>query len=139
MTDNLALRTEIMINYSSAKVENYGKAIESSYGIALGPEWRAGSGKVQGFYGFMGEYISVNSKTVDDNGNTEGELASSGGGLRFFLGAECFVAPKFAIGSQISWGPAYIRTTDVDSDIQVSVFDISTKNIQGALMLTYYF
>ena len=86
--------------------------------------------------------LAVPGKIVSiDTSNPDLRMAkvSFGGVLKGFLGAEYFIAPKFAIGSQITWGPAYVKTTDVDSDVQVTVFDISTNNIQGALMLSYYF
>ena len=144
LSDKTALRTEIAINRASASSEDSDiSAISSSYGFAIGPEWRTGNSRVQGYLGFMGAFLYSNYKFVDINEDEPLEASPSyGGALRFFLGAECFVAPKFAIGSQVAWGPVYTRMTEKYDGLEessISGFAIGADNITGALILSYYF
>ena len=96
--------------------------------------------RVQGFYGLMFSALRTNVETIDTSTDNEitAKLSTFEIGAHFFLGAECFIAPKFAIGTQVSWGPSHTWTTDLDDD-KIKTFNMSANNINGALMLTYYF
>ena len=138
LSDKSALRSEIMLNYGSVKSEDLGKISTSSYGLAIGPEWRVGKSRVQGFFGVMGEFMYTKSKDENESGELTDELSIIGLGGKLFLGGEYFIAPKFSLGSRVTWGPSWARSTDLDGD-QISVFSISAGNVQGAVMLSYYF
>lgn len=143
-SDQVAVRTEIAVNRTSASAEDSDiSQISSSYGVAIGPEWRTGNSRVQGYLGFMGAFLFSNYKIKDVKDDEPlGETPSYAGALKFFLGAECFVAPKFAIGSMVTWGPTYTTMTErYDGQDQgtISGFVISADNITGALTLSFYF
>ncbi len=105
--------------------------------LSLGYEMRRGYGRVQGYFGGMGQiqYGSVNTKyeygnpitatyTMPATTNFTGNITPAGRvteirnlndltfGLRGFIGVEYFFAPKISIGAEFGWGPAYSVTVD---------------------------
>ena len=139
LADNRALRMELAINYRSLNYEDFGKDVVSSYGVSIGHEWRTGISRVQGYVGVQGGFLYGKSKTTDSDDNVQSEFSTIGVGVEGFLGAEYFVAPKLSIGGQFMWGPVYSVINDIETEDKTTVFDISAKNANGALMLTFHF
>ena len=70
LSEKTALKTEITVNRASASSDNSDISIvSSSYGVAVGPEWRLGTSRVQGYTGVMGAFLYTNMKIKDVNEN----------------------------------------------------------------------
>lgn len=106
---------------------------ESSYSltITLGKEFRKGSNRLQGFYGY-GSHIMVSTNSYED-GISEGEEENSnmGIGINTFIGAEYFFRPKMSLGAEYSHSISY-----KESDNEKS-FSISGQTT--AIFLSLYF
>lgn len=139
LEDNRALRMELVISYNSDNIESFGKDVGSSFGVNMGYEWRTGSSRVQGYTGVQGGVLYGKFKSTDTNEDVLSEDSAFGVGVEGFIGAEYFIAPKLSIGGQFTWGPSYTVRTDVMNDSKRKVFDVSAKNANGALMLTFHF
>lgn len=144
LSDQRALRMELMSDFYSATVENtntsdQAKVTDSSFGLGMGYEWRDGNSRVQGFYGVQGAVFYGKEKDTDLGNNVIKELSSLGVGLEGFIGVELFVIPKLSIGGQFKWGPTYVMETDLVDDLKGSIFGFGTDNMNGALMISFYF
>ncbi len=139
LADNRALRMGLGINYVTENNENSGKYVGSTFDINVGHEWRRGISRVQGYTGVQGGVLYGKFKRTDSNEDVFSEISTMGFGVQGFVGAEYFVAPKLSIGGQFTWGPLYTVTNDNLTDDKTTVFDISAKNANGALMLTFHF
>jgi len=139
LADNRALRMEFLINYRSLSIEDLGKDVGTSVGVNIGHEWRKGISRVQGYTGIQGGFLYGKDKITDSNDNVQSENSYYGFGVEGFIGAEYFVAPKLSIGGQFTWGPLYTVYHDIVTEEKTKIFDISAKNANGALMLTFHF
>lgn len=137
--DNRAYRMEFLVNYTSINEDNFGKETGNAFGVNLGHEWRRGSSRVQGYYGGQVGVLYAKNKFTDFNDNVLSDTSTIGFGIEGFIGAEYFIAPKLSIGGQFTWGPMYVMSKDYVTGEKTTEFDISTKNVNGALMLTFYF
>ena len=106
---------------------------ESSYSltISLGKEFRKGSNRLQGFYGY-GSHIMVSTNSYED-GISEGveENSDMGIGINTFVGAEYFFRPKMSLGAEYRHSISY-----QESDNEKS-FSISGQTT--AIFLSLYF
>jgi len=151
--------------------------------IGGGLEKRRGYGRLQGFYGAELRFIYGSGNTEYTYGNgfsATNQLPTTfdfgtniidpgtrvkstmvgttlGGGLRGFIGAEFFFAPKISLGGEFNWGVNYTKTGEgytitedwdapsgtVNEDkfkvIGGSDFNLSTGNLGGALYLMFHF
>ncbi len=158
---------------------------QSGAGIVLGAgiEKRRGHGRLQGYYGgealitFGGttpnmkyEYaLAMDSANVDNGYVTSGRTVSSkagstfGIGVRGFIGAEYFFAPKISIAAEYGWGISYSTTSgsetvteyyDANNNATSSArevyevttlggksggLNIDTDNLAGTIRLMFHF
>ena len=168
------------VNVTVEDVQNVKTSIVN---IGAGLEKRRGYGRLQGFYG--GElrfiYASGNTNYTYGNGFSASNVSPTshdfgtnlpaygyrvnnvtlgntiGGGLRGFIGADFFFAPKISIGGEFNWGVQYTKTgegygitenwdapsgTINEDKVKVdggSDFNLSTGNLGGALYLMLHF
>ena len=152
----------------------------SNFHINVAYELRRGERRLQGYYGgaVALNYSRTNIKykygnemnadftsplTTDFGGNVIGgtrvlstsNLSNFGFGLRGFIGAEYFFAPKISIGCEFGWGPYFnivsggsdevefwngeeveVETTDLAKD---SNFGFDTDNAYGNIFLLFHF
>lgn len=164
-------------------VEDVQNIKTSAINIGGGLEKRRGYGRLQGFYG--GElrfiYAAGNTKYTYGNGFSASNVNPTsydfganlptygyrvnnvtlgntiGAGLRGFVGAEFFFAPKISIGGEFNWGVQYAKTGEgygieenwdapsgsINEDKYKvdggSDFNFSTGNLGGALYLMLHF
>ncbi len=158
---------------------------QSGAGIVLGGgiEKRRGHGKLQGYYGgealitlggtaanMKYEYeLEMNEANVETNGlvGTSRTLSSKAGstfgfGVRGFIGAEYFFAPKISIAAEYGWGLSFTSTgggetvvenwglaeptATTNSRYEVTTmtgksgsFGVDTDNLGGAIRLMFHF
>jgi hypothetical protein len=170
------------VTSSPSYVENVVK--QSGAGIVLGAgiEKRRGHGKLQGYYGgealitFGGttptmkyEYALTMDTTNINAGHvgTSRPLSSKAGstfgiGVRGFIGAEYFIAPKISIAAEYGWGLSFATTSGGETVTEVygfetatataatthevtsmsgksGSFNIDTDNLSGAIRLMFHF
>lgn len=164
-------------------VEN--KVTQSGAGIVLGAgiEKRRGHNRLQGYYG--GEFLitlggttpnmkydyalAMDSANVDNGYVTSGRTVSSkagstfGIGVRGFIGAEYFFAPKISVAAEYGWGISWSTTgggemvneyydannnatssarevyTVTSETGKASSFNIDTDNLGGTIRLMFHF
>jgi len=155
--------------------------------LGFGIEKRKGHNKLQGYYGAeinfsvggttskrtyeyaatfdttsynAGTLVSFGdpSTPVTDRVNSQTFGTTVGFGLRGFIGAEYFFAPKISIAAEYGWGVSYSSTgagtreatrftdiaTNTSEDYTIvtgksSLFNIDTDNIGGAIRLMFHF
>lgn len=121
--------------------------------VAVGYEMRRGKGRLQGFWGAdlrvrynkdndyiytygngysltnlvstsynWGSNLNANKRTITHTGANVWGL-----GLRGFLGAEYFIAPKFCIGAEFGWGVTYQHSLAVT--VTEEYYDVNTQAI----------
>ena len=147
--------------------------------LSVGMEFRRGKSRVQGYYG--GE-VSLLYSTYSENynyGNVMGgshiapetsdfaggsnpdsdrrlsyDASSVGFGINGFVGVEYFLAPKFSIGAEFTWGFSHVitgegvetrevYTNDVETVTNKTAtstsFRLDTGDNAGAIFLMFYF
>ncbi len=167
----------------TVNVEDIENVKTSVVNIGGGLEKRRGYGRLQGFYGAELRFIFASGNTKYTYGNgfsasnvnpTSHDFGTNlpvsgyrvkstnvgntiGGGLKGFIGAEFFVAPKISLGGEFNWGVQYTKTgegysitenwdapsgTINEDKLKVdggSDFNLSTGNLGGALYLMLHF
>jgi hypothetical protein len=130
---------------------------QSGFGLVIGAgiEKRRGHNRLQGYYGgevlitFGGttpnmkyEYSATLDTTNMNNGsaNNNRPLSSKAGstfgvGVRGFIGAEYFFAPKISIAAEYGWGLSW-RTTS-GSETVTEVYGVEDPSVAGALPTTH--
>ena len=94
--DNVATRYKLGANFN-AETENF------SFGLGYGKEYRKGTTRLQGFYGYQG-FVGM---------TYNGEMTTSlNPGL--FIGCEYFLLSKIAIGAEYSYGPILSISEEID-------------------------
>ena len=181
---NKAYRGRLQLDFSRESDKTYvpkngsttGETVEnteatSSSNIALGGglQYYRGKGRLRGYYGGEGllEIGSGPSKSytygnaLDANSeinfrNTEEKAGMSFGfGVRGFIGAEYFFAPKMSIGAEFGWGIGFESTGDGEVTTESfdgtavkstttktggnSKFNLGVDNAGGAINLAIYF
>ena len=127
---------------SSSETFDYGNAFTSSNPAPTSTVWNSDG--------------SVQSANNEVNRVTERSQGSSFGfGLRGFLGAEYFFAPKMSVAGEFGWGLAMSSTGEGESTRQnwgtsdvvttttttggSSSFSLDTDNMDGQIILSFYF
>lgn len=165
----------------TVQVEDVQTIQTTNFVVGAGIEKRRGNTRVQGFFGgelqFMmtknsaeyeygNEYslINQNPSTTNFGGNipfagsriTEMEAANTYGlGVRGFIGAEYFIAPKLSVGGEFGWGLAYNYTgkgkntveyweddnikTRINKNAGNKGFNLDTDNFGGAVYFMFHF
>ena len=93
---------------------------ESSFdlNIQVGREFRRGSSRLQGFYGY-GAMLGMSSESHEHDGETEMEESSFGFGAMGFIGVEYFFKPKMSLGAEYQHGLFY-NTDDANTSLDIS-------------------
>ncbi|MFO7791189.1 MAG: hypothetical protein R6V32_11535 [Bacteroidales bacterium] len=160
-------------------VEDIEKSGQTNIHVGAGYEMRRGHGRIQGYFGGMaifnysatsttyeyGNPITAdfnNPQTTNFGGNltadgrvTESSDVSLGFGVRGFIGAEYFLAPKLSLGGEFGWGFGYNFTnmaeqtteawdgTEIDETTDEvatdSSFGLDTDNYMGSIFLIFHF
>ena len=144
LSDRSALKINLRINFSLTKdgTQNFTSFMQETnhnYGLTFGYERRLGKTRVQGFYGVEGGASFGKDKITDNDTIVLKEILSFGFGLDGFIGVEYYIAPKLSIGGQFSWGPDYLFERDLENHTQSSSLIITTRNLHGALILSFAF
>lgn len=134
----------------------------SATNIALGAGLQKyrGKGRLRGIYGAEAMIMLSSAKeTWDGTDETLGAISiedkagsTFGLGLRAFIGAEYFFAPKMSVGGEFGWGLMLQSTGEgeisgsIDGDAidpiktgKSSSFGIDTDNFNGSIILNLYF
>ncbi len=170
------------VNSAPSYVEDKVKSSGAGVVLTLGLEKRKGHNKLQGYYGaeasitFGGpnakmEYTygaALDSINIARGGAVNGRTLSTKGGATFgfgvrgFIGAEYFFAPKISIAAEYGWGLGLRKTAGTETVIEnfgldgaiatanstytvttttgkASSFRIDTDNLGGAIRLMFHF
>jgi len=150
-------------------VENTEATSSSEITIGGGLQYYRGKGRLRGYYGGEG-LLSVGggpSKTytygnaLDANNETNSRTTKEKSGMTFglgvrgFIGAEYFFAPKMSIGAEFGWGIGFENTGDGETTTETfdgsavktttvktggnSKFNLEIDNAGGAINLAIYF
>jgi hypothetical protein len=150
-------------------VENTEATSTSNVTIGGGLQYYRGKGRLRGYYGgegllsigsgpsksfTYGNALDVNS---EPQSRTKEEKAGMtfGLGVRGFIGAEYFFAPKMSIGAEFGWGIGFESTGDGEKTEEISdgsavksvttktggnsKFNLGVDNAGGAINLAIYF
>lgn len=156
------------------QVTDVTKTSYNQIAIGAGIQKNRGKGRLHGIYGAEAMIMLGGSKTTFENGTpdtllttpieTENKQGSTFGiGVRGFIGAEYFFAPKISISGEFGWGLSLSSTgegsittkqygddpstTDTNNVVYTtetksgksSSFGIDTDNVGGALIMHFYF
>ncbi len=102
--------------------------------LGLGKEFRKGTNRLQGFYGYAA-HLSVGSSTTTMADSDDVETSTMGFGANGFVGVEYFFAPKMGLSAEYSHGLMYSSEDDGSDDH--SEFDISGGTT--SINLNFYF
>lgn len=119
--------------------EDYVKSNETNITLVGGCEKRLGNGRVQGSCGFGGGIILSSETRKDNADNTSIDEGTFGFIMGAVMGAEYFIAPKLSFGGQFRWGITYLTFTDKQNDHKSNVFILDLDNMNGAIMMNFYF
>ena len=132
--DMTAWRAGVGIFMTSETMEDMDDYTNNSFNLALsaGKEFRKGSSRLQGFYGY-GAMLSMGSATSNDGleGSEDVETSSFGLGANVFVGVEYFFKPKMSLGAEYQHGLAF------SSDDAGSLFNIGGGT--SSMNLNFYF
>ncbi|MGM0650571.1 MAG: hypothetical protein ACQES1_08715 [Bacteroidota bacterium] len=160
-------------------VEDIEKSGQTNIHVGAGYEMRRGHGRIQGYFGGMAKFNYSATNTTYEYGNpitadfnnpnthnfggnltsdgrvTESSDVSLGFGVRGFIGAEYFLAPKLSLGGEFGWGVGYTFTnmaeqtteawdgTEIDETTDEvatdSSFGLDTDNYMGSIFLIFHF
>jgi hypothetical protein len=183
--DATAYRGKVALNFGSGSVEsNPGSTTSDSLNnpsktstssnfikLGLGLQKYRGKGRLRGFYGAEAEVGFGGGKNTyefakDGDATNQGlvnrttEFKKSGTflfGVRGFVGAEYFFAPKISVAAEYGWGISFksngaTETTTEQFDItsgtvvtktsdgaKDSDFRVGTDNASGSIVLSFYF
>jgi len=125
--------------------------------LSLGMQKSRGKGRLQGYYGAEASILFGGGSSTDYtyNGTAANSATASsstgstfGIGVRGFIGAEYFFAPKISISGEYGWGIGFNstgagETTTVGGTTSEtgdsSSFKVDTDNAGGQIMLNFYF
>lgn len=170
---NTAYRVRARIGYVSVTDKDYSstatagasverKTSEMNIDLGAGIQKYRGKGRLQGIYGAEArisygggseEWSSEDLNAEVSNGYlTDGgdfvSLSTFGIGVRGFIGAEYFFAPKMSLGGEFGWGLGISSSSEGEITVNNgtptkvgggSGFGIDTDNLDGAISLNLYF
>ena len=123
-----------------AQVINKGQLNTNQFQLNFGKEFRKGKTRLQGFAGVDGfiRFNNTNDKTTygnklelyDTGYSRVIERKNSGFtfGIRGFVGAEYFFAPKMSLGFEIGFGPSY--NISKDNTFTIESYDFTSNEIK---------
>lgn len=124
-----------------AQVIDKGQLNTNQFQLNFGKEFRRGKTRLQGFAGVDGyiRFNNANAKTtygnkIDlyDTGYTRVINTKTSGftiGVRGFVGAEYFFAPKMSLGFEIGFGPSY--NISRDNTYTAESYDFSSNEVKN--------
>ncbi len=179
---SIALTDTNTIHSTPSYVEDKYKQSGANVVLGFGLEKRRGHNRLQGYYGaealitFGGvnpkvknEYgVALDSVNIAHGGAVNGRVVEAKGGATFgvgvrgFIGAEYFFAPKISIAAEYGWGLSYAKTGErttkteyygfeTSSDVSKTTYKVETKtgksssfgidtdNFGGAIRLMFHF
>lgn len=128
--DNQAYRFGVDLYMTSYwDTDNYK---ESSYAFvfAAGKEYRRGSERLQGVYGYEANLMLM-TQTYDSGSTNETEESSHGFGVDALVGVEYFIVPKMSLGAEYKYGFMFSQNPDNSS--------FSLGGHTSAINLNFYF
>jgi hypothetical protein len=124
-----------------AQVIDKGQLNNNQFQLNFGKEFRKGKTRLQGFAGFDG-FIRFNNTIEKTTYGNKLELYDTGYsrvierknsgftfGIRGFVGAEYFFAPKMSLGFEIGFGPSY--NISKDNTYTVESYDFSSNEVKN--------
>jgi hypothetical protein len=159
---NTAYRVRVRIGYNSTTDNDYsdpatgGVSVErktTSMDISLGAgiQKYRGKGRLQGIYGAEAS-LGLGSGTESwDSDALKADVtvgSTFGFGVRGFIGAEYFFAPKMSLGGEFGWGLGISSTGETETTVNGgtavksgggSSFGIDTDNAGGSISMNLYF
>ena len=162
---NTAYRVKARIGYTSEKNNDATVTVDPVAGttavvdqsishmkisLGAGIQKYRGKGRLQGIYGAEAylHYSGSDEKWTSTALNGEIKGGSTFGlGVRGFIGAEYFFAPKMSLGGEFGWGLGIGSTSEEEVTVNGtttksgggSSFGIDTDNVDGAISLNLYF
>ena len=157
---NTAYRVRARIGYVSATVNDYTvpgstdvveqKTSNMDIDLGAGIQKYRGKGRLQGIYGAEARiaYSGATESWSSDALNADVTYGSTFGlGVRGFIGAEYFFAPKMSFGGEFGWGLGIASTSETETTVNGtsskggggSGFGIDTDNAGGSISLNLYF
>ncbi len=160
---NTAYRVNVRLGFGTTKtsVPDSGlttttdtKVASHNVNLGAGIQKYRGKGRVRGFYGAEANIGLGGSKTTVDftGGSSEDKAGSTFSfGVRGFLGAEYFFAPKMSLSGEFGWGLNLSSTGASESTTTIggasttvkggksSSFGFETDNAGGSINLNFYF
>lgn len=167
---NTAYRAQVRIGLGSSTLKNQEvdlngdgspdidsveiKTSNTNVTLGAGIQKYRGKGRLQGIYGAEAAITLGGGKTTWDatNFNREDKSGSTFGlGIRGFIGAEYFFAPKMSLGGEFGWGIGFSSTGEDESTTKngststttksggASSFGLDTDNVGGNISLNMYF
>ena len=165
--ETTAYRAKVRLGFGSSSTETgdtangqLNKTSLSNMNVTLGAglQMYRGKGRLQGFYGAEALIGFGSGKTTYDYNNgttsafapTETNNGSTFNfGVRGFIGAEYFFAPKISISGEFGWGIGFSstganETTYGDGHVDTNVgksssFGLDTDNSGGSINMSFYF
>lgn len=172
---NDSIRDNESTQNTEDKVTDTKKLTEINMVLSLGYQKSRGKGRLHGIYG--GEFMigAGSSKTTNSYGFALSDSAQNGGnerlltdksgttfgfGIRAFLGAEYFFAPKMSLSGEFGWG--FFLSATGEGEMKTEIWDVSsgstgklktvttktgksstfaldTDNLDGGITLHFYF
>lgn len=146
---NTAYRGKVQFNFGSTSEDTYAggvktteKTSETDITLGGGLQYYRGKGRLRGYYGYeglIGLSTGPNTKFSYSEALTAGsrdtEVKSGMGlnlGVRGFVGAEYFFAPKMSVGAEFGWGLGYGMKGDTEVTTETFGAATETKKTVGA-------
>ena len=116
--DMTAWRAGINLGISSISdtMDNFTSSFDLSFQV--GKEYRKGSSRLQGIYGYVAA-INLSNSSVEIDGDIQSEGSEFSFGARGFIGVEYFFKPKMSLGAEYYHGLDY-KTDDVNTRFSVN-------------------
>ena len=128
--DNQAYRLGFDLNMTSSWNTDNNKSSSYAFVFAAGKEFRRGSDRLQGIYGYEANLVLV-TETYDSGSTNETQESSHGFGCDAFIGVEYFIARKMSLGAEYKYGFMF------DQNPSSSSFSLGGHT--SAINLNFYF
>jgi len=128
--DNQAYRVGLDLYMTSSwNTDNY-RSSSYAFVFAAGKEYRRGSDRLQGVYGYEANLMLM-TETYDSGSTNETQESSHGFGCDAFIGVEYFIARKMSLGAEYKYGFMF------DQNPSSSSFSLGGHT--SAINLNFYF